>query len=59
VAFDCDGRVLPPEASVVVANWEYQGRGYSTFADAWLSRSLGEQTREMRRVARQDSSAVA
>jgi hypothetical protein len=59
VALDCDGRPLPPEGSVLVASWEYQGRGYSTFADAWLARSLGEQAREMRRVAREELSAVA
>jgi hypothetical protein len=59
VALDRDGRALPPEGSVLVANWSYQGRGYTTFADAWLARSLGEQAREMRRVAREELSAVA
>jgi len=59
VALDRDGRRLPPEGSVLVAAWEYHGRGYSTFADAWLARSLGEQAREMRRVAREELSAVA
>jgi hypothetical protein len=59
VVLDQDGRVLPPEGSVVIADWEYHGRGYSTFADAWLARSLGEQAREMRRVAREELSAVA
>src|SRR6266508_1053616 len=59
VALDRDGRLLPPEGSVLVAAWEYHRRGYSTFADAWLARSLGEQARQMRHVARAELSAVA
>jgi hypothetical protein len=38
VRLDRDGRLLPPEGSVLLAAWEYQGRGYSTAADAWLGR---------------------
>jgi hypothetical protein len=39
-ALGCDGHPLLPEGSVLVANWEYQGRGYSTFAETpgWLGR---------------------
>jgi Replication initiator protein, pSAM2 len=59
VPLDQDGRVLPPEGSVLVAAWEYQGRGYTTAADAWLAGCMGRQDREMRRVAREELSAVA
>jgi hypothetical protein len=59
VPLDQDGRLLPREGAVLVAAWEYQGRGYSTAADAWLAGCIGRQHREMRRVAREELSAVA
>jgi hypothetical protein len=59
VRLDRDGRLLPPEDSVLVAAWEYQGRGYTTAADVWLAGCMGRQHREMRRVAREELSRVA
>jgi hypothetical protein len=59
VQLDRDGRVLPPPGVVVVAGWDYAGRGYTTPADAILARSLAQQHREARRVAREELTAVA
>jgi hypothetical protein len=59
VPLDRDGRLLPPEGAVLMADWEYRGRGYTTAADAWLAWSLGEQAREMRRIGREELSSVA
>jgi len=59
VALDRDGRALPPDGGVLVAVWAYQGRGYTTPGDAWLARSMGQQAREMRRVAREELTTVA
>jgi hypothetical protein len=59
VALDRDGRPLPPPGTVTVAAWSYAGRGYTTIADALLARSLAQQHREMRCVAREELTAVA
>ncbi len=59
VQLDRDGRVLPPPGVEAVAAWAYAGRGYATLGDAWLAQSLGHQHRQMRRVAREELSAVA
>jgi Replication initiator protein, pSAM2 len=59
IPLDQDGRLMPPEGAVLVAAWEYQGRGYTTAADAWLAGCMGRQHREMRRVAREELSRVA
>ena len=40
VHLDQDGRILPPEGMVLVADWRYQGRGYTTYGDAWLAGHL-------------------
>jgi hypothetical protein len=59
VQLDRDGRLLPPPGAVLVAGWEYRGRGYSTAADAWLAGCMGRDYREMRRVAHEELSRVA
>jgi hypothetical protein len=58
VALDHDGYLLPPDGQVVVQSWEYRGRGYTTAGDAHLAASMAEAAREMRRVAREELSAV-
>ena len=40
VLLDRDGRLLPPEGVVLVADWRYRGRGYTTYGDAWLAGHL-------------------
>jgi hypothetical protein len=37
----------------------YEGMGYSTTGDAWLAWSMGEEAREQRRAARDDSAGAA
>jgi hypothetical protein len=59
VQLDLDGRPLPPPGTVTVAAWTYAGRGYATPADALLARSLAHQHQEVRRVAREELTAVA
>jgi len=56
---DGDGRPLPPPGTVTVAAWAYAGRGYATPADALLARSLAHEHHEVRRVAREELTAVA
>jgi len=51
---DAWGRPEHQGAAVQVASWTYQGRGYTTLADAWLARSMLEDTREQRRIAREE-----
>ncbi len=51
---DRDGRPLPPEGTVTIGSWEYAGSGYTTLGDAWLASSLAAQTREQRRIAREE-----
>jgi hypothetical protein len=59
VQLDRDGRLQPPEGSVLIADWRYQGSGYTTFGDEWLARSMAAQARDMRRLAREELSSVA
>jgi hypothetical protein len=44
---------------VVVAGWEYAGRGYTTTADAWLAGCMATQARHARQLAREELSNVA
>jgi len=59
VALDRDGYLLPPAGQVSVKAWQYQGRGYATTGDAFLAASMAASAREMRRVAREELTAVA
>ena len=59
VRLDRDGRLLPPDGSVLAGVWEYRGRGYATAADTWLAGCMGREYREMRRIAREELSSVA
>ncbi len=43
---------------MVLASWTYAGR-YTTLGDALLARSLLENHREQRRIAREELTAVA
>jgi hypothetical protein len=59
VRLDRDGRLLPPDGVEAVASLMYEGMGYSTTGDAWLAWSMGEEAREQRRAARDDSAGAA
>jgi hypothetical protein len=59
VALDRDGRLAPPEGMVMVGDWQYAGRGYTTAADAWLAWSMAGDHQEARRLAREELSRVA
>jgi hypothetical protein len=56
---DAWGRPEDQQAADAVSSWTYQGRGYTTLADTWLARSLLENHREQRRIAREELTAVA
>jgi len=56
---DAWGRPEVEQAAVVLASWTYAGRGYTTLGDALLARSLLENHREQRRIAREELTAVA
>ena len=59
VALDRDGRLLPPAGTVIVADWQYAGRGYTTAADAWLAASMAADHQQARRLAREELSRGA
>jgi hypothetical protein len=58
VALDPHGRLLPPPGFVIDAGWQYAGRGYTTFADAWLAASMATDYQQARRIAREELSRV-
>lgn len=43
VLLDRDGWLLPPEGVVLVADWRYKGRGFTTYGDAWLAGHMAAQ----------------
>jgi hypothetical protein len=51
VALDHHGRLLPPDGMVIVAGWEYAGRGYTTTADAWLAATMAADHHQARQLA--------
>jgi len=59
VPLDRDGRLLPPAGTVVVAGWEYAGRGYTTPSDAWLAWSMAADHQLARQLAREELSRIA
>jgi Replication initiator protein, pSAM2 len=52
------GRLLPSPDAVLVASWEFVGRGYRTPADAELAASLAAWAREQRQTARDELAAT-
>jgi len=56
---DAWGRPEGQGGTVQVGSWTYAGRGYTTLGDAWLARSMLDNTRERRRIAREELAAVA
>jgi Replication initiator protein, pSAM2 len=59
VALDHHGRLLPPDGMVIVAGWEYAGRGYTTTADAWLAATMAADHHQARQLAREELSRIA
>jgi hypothetical protein len=56
---DAWGRPEHHCADETVSSWTYQGRGYTSSGDAWLARSMLDNAREQRRIAREEVTAVA
>ncbi|HEY5989574.1 MAG TPA: replication initiator, partial [Streptosporangiaceae bacterium] len=56
---DAWGRPEDQGATVQAGSWTYAGRGYTTLGDAWLARSMLDNRREQRRIAREELTAVA
>jgi hypothetical protein len=56
---DACGRPAGAGGVVVLAQWRFAGRGYTTRADADLAAVMGEEARLRRRVAREESRAIA
>jgi hypothetical protein len=51
---DAWGRHEEDQAAIVVASWQYLGRGYRTTGEAWLAASAAARAREERWVAREE-----
>ena len=58
VALDAWGRPADDQAMIVVASWQYVGRGYLTTGEAWLAASAAARAREARRIAREELRSV-
>jgi hypothetical protein len=56
---DPHGRLLPPAGLVIDAGWRYAGRGYTTFADAWLAAGMAADHQQARRLACEELNRVA
>jgi len=56
---DAWGRPAGAGGVVVLAQWRFAGRGYTTRADADLAAAMAEEARLRRRVAREESRATA
>ncbi len=54
IPLDAWGRPADDQAVIVVAAWEYVGRGYLTTGEAWLAASAAARAREERRIAREE-----
>jgi hypothetical protein len=48
------GRPEEDRAVLVVASWQYLGRGYQTTGEAWLAASAAARAREERRIAKEE-----
>jgi hypothetical protein len=51
---DAWGRPEEDQAVLVVASWQYLGRGYRTTGEAWLAASAAARAREERRIAKEE-----
>src|SRR3712207_7963927 len=49
----CSSDLETEQAVVVLARWEYAGRGYRNAGEAWLATSAAARAREHRRLARE------
>jgi hypothetical protein len=54
VPLDAWGRAEEDQAVIVVASWQYLGRGYQSTGEAWLAASAAARAREARRIAREE-----
>jgi Replication initiator protein, pSAM2 len=51
---DAWGRPEDDQAVIVVATWQYLGRGYQSTGEAWLAASAAARAREARRIAKEE-----
>jgi hypothetical protein len=51
---DAWGRPEEDQAVIVVASWQYLGRGYRSTGEAWLAASAAARAREERRIAKEE-----
>jgi hypothetical protein len=56
---DAWGRPEDDQAVLVVASWQYLGRGYRTTGEAWLAASAAARAREERRIAKEELRTTA
>jgi hypothetical protein len=54
IPLDAWGRPADDQAVIVVACWQYGGRGYLTTGEAWLAASAAARAREARRIAKEE-----
>jgi hypothetical protein len=54
VPLDAWGRPEEDQAVLVVASWQYLGRGYQSTGEAWLAASAAARAREQRRIAKEE-----
>jgi hypothetical protein len=54
IPLDAWGRAADDQAVIVVACWQYTGRGYLTTGEAWLAACAAARAREERRIAREE-----
>jgi hypothetical protein len=54
VPLDAWGRPEGDQAVIVVASWQYLGRGYQSTGEAWLAASAAARAREERRIAKEE-----
>ena len=59
IPLDAWGRRLDEGQVVLVAAWEFAGRGYTTSADAWLAASAAARARERQQIAREERATTA
>ena len=55
---DAWGRPEEIQAVIVVASWQYVGRGYQSTGEAWLAASAAARAREARRVAKEELGTI-
>jgi hypothetical protein len=55
---DAWGQAEDDQAVLVVASWQYIGRGYQSTGEAWLAASAAARAREARRIAKEELRAM-